>query len=331
MKNYAKFCKLNYKNRKFQLNLTEGGLDGTGFFTKCMSILRFAIPGYFIYCLSNALYFEFVLNKSGMGLAPSLIFSFILTCACTLPHTNFGNIYNSIFKNFIYKQKIKKFYEDMRNLEIDKNFFLEKNDKKQQRKAKKIIKYFFKETRKFYKLTKTYYRKKQKKGYLDGIKGYALETLETRQETIDKFIFHNAKLLIQLCPKYKDFILNRFKNRLENIKNNEAYYDEFVWTAETGENLIKNDCIDEDNSSNYIENLQKLLKLSPKQNNLGKTTSNLKSENKTENHNLDSKKDDVFEEYVEKIPVENKKIEKQILNKTNNIYKLKKLDEFMRE
>ena len=155
--------------------------------------------------------------------------------------------------------------------------------------------------------------------------------METRQETIDKFIFHNAKLLIQLCPKYKDFILNRFKNRLENIKNNEAYYDEFVWTAETGENLIKNDCIDEDNSSNYIENLQKLLKLSPKQSNLGKTTSNLKSENKTENHNLDSKKDDVFEEFVEKIPVENKKIEKQILNKTNNIYKLKKLDEFMRK
>ena len=43
------------------------------------------------------------------------------------------------------------------------------------------------------------------------------------------------------------------------------------------------------------------------------------------------RKDVVFEEYVEKIPVENKKIEKQILNKTNNIYKLKKLDEFMRE
>ncbi|MGN1208469.1 MAG: hypothetical protein ACI4TI_03270, partial [Christensenellales bacterium] len=328
---------------------------------KALAILRFSVPAYFAYCLANAIYFEFFLGKSALAFGTSLLLSFALSLACMLPHTNFGNIYNSIIKNMVYKHKICSFYERMRHLEFDKTIMNIKTEKKQQKITKKLLKYFSKQTKKIEKLTKTYYKKKQKKGYLDGIKGFALETLETRQETIDKFIFHNAKTLINLCPKNKNFILQRFNARLQNIKNNEPYYDEYVWTAETGENLIKNDCIQKD-SSNYINSLQKLLKIKPTNDNsvqINKqpkndftkpenldfeyadklTTQNVNAD-KTQNKIISNKMfaNDVVEEIkIETLKEQPKTIEKQNLDdksskqNMDSVYKIKQLEEIFYE
>lgn len=263
-KNYAKYCLLSTNSKKQQLNLTEGGLDGTSFFGKSMSIIRFIAPIMLIYSISKSVYLEYILNTSAFSMLSPLFASIIFSVFLMFPHTNFGNVYNSILKNFVYKSKIKNFYQYMKDLEIKKSNTKNQNKKDkfeniQKKETNHLLCYFEKQTKKFDKLTKSYYRKKSKKGYLDGLKGYALETLETRQETIDKFLFHNAKFLIELSPKHKDFIKTRFNKRLENIKNNEPYYDEYLWTIEKGENLVKNDCINKNEKSNYFENLKNFI------------------------------------------------------------------------
>lgn len=263
-KNYARYCKLNINEKTNQFNLTEGGLDGTNFFSKCLSVLRFAAPIGLIYSVSKSVYLEYILNTSAFSMLSPLFASIFFSVFLMLPHTNFGNVYNSVLKNYFYKNKIKNYYFYIRSLE-EKKLKTKNRNKKiyyeeiQKKETRSLLQYFEKQTKKFDKLTKTYYNKKSKKGYLDGIKGYALETLETRQETIDKFIFHNAKLFIELSPIHKDFIVDRFNKRLETIKNNEPYYDEYLWTIETGENLIKNDCINYNETTNYFENLKKFM------------------------------------------------------------------------
>jgi len=264
MKNYAKFCKLNIQNKTYQLNLTEGGFDGSNFLDKSFSVLRYLAPIFLVYYSAKFASLNFVLTKSTMSVCVGIGLSFFISLGCFLPHTIFGNVYNSIQKNRKYKKRIKEFYQDLKILENMKrkaktNRRVEKIEFYQAKEAKRFLNYLESETKKFKRLTKRYYTKKEKKGYLDGLKGFALENLETRQETIDKFLFHNAKLLMTLSPKHKNFVIERTKSRLENIKNGEPYYDEYIWTAMTNENLIKNDCLNKLESSNYIENLQKLL------------------------------------------------------------------------
>lgn len=279
MKNYAKFCKLDINNKSCQLNLTEGGLDGSNIFNKLFSVLRFTAPVCLLFFVTKGLVLEYLLNQSIFLVAYPLTISLMFTLGTMLPHTLFGNIYNSILKNYVYKQKIISFYNEMRELEVLKQKKGKYTDNKQEKKAKKILKYFEKQTKKFEKLSKKYYKKKAKKQYLDGIKGFALECLETRQETVDKFIFHNAKLLIELVPEKKGFILDRFNKRLKILKSDEPFYDEFVWTSETGENLIKNDCINKTDTSNYIQSLQELLGIENKSKEIKVET--LKSKPKT--------------------------------------------------
>ena len=264
MKNYAKFCKLNIQNKTYQLNLTEGGFDSANFLDKSFSVLRYLAPIFLTYYSAKFAFLNFTLTNATMPVCVGLTLSFMLTLGCFLPHTIFGNVYNSIQKNRKYIKKIKEFYQDVKILENMKRKAkttkrVEKIEFYQAKEAKRILNYFKSETKKFSNLTKRYYIKKERKGYLDGLKNFALENLETRQETIDKFLFHNAKLLMTLSPKHKDFIIERTKLRLENIKNGEPYYDEYIWTATTDENLIKNDCLNKLETSNYIENLQRLL------------------------------------------------------------------------
>ena len=264
MKNYAKFCKLNIQNKTYQLNLTEGGFDGSNFIDKSFSVLRYLAPIFLVYFTTKFASLNFVLAKSSMSVLAGLGFSFLISLGCFLPHTIFGNVYNSIQKNRKYIKRIKEFYQELKILENIKrkaktNRRIQKIELYQASETKKFLNYLESETKKFKRLTKHYYIKKDKKGYLDGLKGFALDSLETRQETIDKFLFHNAKLLMTLSPKHKDFVIERTKFRLESIKNGEPYYDEYIWTATTDENLIKNDCIDKLETSFYIESLQKLL------------------------------------------------------------------------
>lgn len=303
MKNYAKFCKLEINDKRYQLNLTEGGLDGSNILNKIFSIVRFIAPLGVLFCTAEILLLDYLTFLTPFSVAYPFMICSAFTLGCMFPHTNFGNIYNSICKNFVYKQKIKEFYDEMRELELQKVKKGKYTDEQQSKKANKILKYFEKQTFKFNRLSKSYYKKQQKKGYLDGIKDLALETLETRQETIDKFIFHNAKLLIELAPDKKSFILERFNYRLKTIKDNEPYYDEFIWTAETGENLIKNDCIDKNETSNYIQSLQELFGFEKKD-----TTPKF-----------------------EKLKEEPKKIEKTIEPTKSSIYKTKEIQEIFLE
>lgn len=266
MKNYAKYFKLKVKDDFYQLNLTEGGLDTSGAFNKFLSVARFSAPllalGVIIKNVITFLTLK-VINPTDISL---LISSLVLTFGTFLPHTNLGNAYNSINKKHKLKRKTKQFYENMRLLEQEKlkSRSQKVEDKilnKQIRLTKKFVGKLKKQTKKFNKLTKNYYKIQQKKGELSSLKEFALENLEMNQEAIDKFIFHNIGLLKLFAPTENDFLQERFENRYNNIISGEAYYDEYIWSATHEENLVKNDCIYKTDTSNYLKNLKRILKL----------------------------------------------------------------------
>lgn len=331
MKNYAKFCKLNIQNKTYQLNLTEGGFDGTNFIDKTFSVLRYLAPTCSLYCILKFAHLSAFGIKNASLITYSLL-TLAITCGTFLPHTTFGNVFNSIHKNRIYTKKIKEYYEKMRDFEIFKTKTkLEKRkfvfEKEQQKLTKKMLKYFEKQTTKFEHLTKRYYKIKEKNCYVDGLKGMAFDSLETRQETIDKFLFHNAKLLIALCPEYKDFIAKRARLRIENIVSGEPYYDEYVWSALEGENLIKNNCLNKKDTSNYIENLGKLL-LAKKENNEieyeklsipEKTLEDLKTENLYKNTEILNEKMQKIDKILNIFSENNsKKLQENVENSQKN-------------
>lgn len=266
MKNYAKFFKLKVNENYYQLNLTEGGLDTSGGFNKFLSVARFFAPlvglGFVIKNLVTFFMFKTV-NPADI----SLIFSsLVLTMGTFLPHTNLGNAYNSISKKRKLKRKTKSFYENMRLLEQEKlqtrtQKAEEKSLNKQINLTKNFIKYLKKQTRKFDKLSKNYYKKLNKNGKLSSMNEFALENLEMNQEAIDKFIFHNIGLLKIFDPKEQEFLQKRFEKRYNDIVCGSAYYDEYIWSAIHNEDLVKNDCIYKTDTSNYIKHLKRILKL----------------------------------------------------------------------
>ena len=68
MKNYAKYCKINLNNKKYQLNLTESGQDDSHFLNKFVSCASLLAPTYMVYKLIE----NFVLNNAMFVFTPDL-------------------------------------------------------------------------------------------------------------------------------------------------------------------------------------------------------------------------------------------------------------------
>ena len=266
MKNYAKFCKIKVKDDKYQLNLTENGIDSSGTFNKIVSIVRWGAPLYGLYVIVKNIVTFALFKMIDVNDVSHLISSLILTAGTFTPFTVLGNSFNSIFKSFIIKHKLKKYYENMRMFEKAKmnaksSKLIDRNLENQIKITRKLVRFLKRETKRCERLTKPYYKKQERNGELSNLKEYALENIEMNQEAIDKFIFHNYGLLIKLAPKDKEFLQERFEFRYSTIKDGDPYYDEYVWSASHDENLIKNDCIVKGEESNYLNALKKVFNL----------------------------------------------------------------------
>lgn len=271
MKHYAKYCKIKVKDKEQQLNLTESGYDTTRFFGKVFSGARFLAPlvlfGFLIKNIVSYVFFK----KIDLQDLQYIISSGLITSMVCLPFTNVGKANDAILKNYSLKLGRKKYYKKMRELEVLKTKTNE-NSKRydkltfaQVKLTRKYLKSLEKETNSFKRKTKRYYKFKENKGYIDGLKSLALDNSETYQESIDKMIFHNGALFIKLCPEYKKFILDRMNARFNYIKDGNPYDDEFLDSIKSGEELVKNDCIDKNSTSNYLELLRDTFDIEVKQ------------------------------------------------------------------
>lgn len=263
MRNYAKYCKINLNNKKYQLNLTEGGQDDAHFINKFASGVSLLAPTYMVYKLIE----NFVLNNAMFIFAPDLISkliaSGIIFFTFCLPITNVGKGYNAILRSILLKRKTKRYYAKMRKLEANKNNINEKNfTNKQIKITNKFVKHLKKVTNFNDFISRKYQRRIDKKGFVDGTRAFANDNIESVQEAIDKFIFHNREWLYNFCPKYKNFIKERMRIHYSIIKNEGNYYDEYIWSASHKDDVIvKNDCILMFEDSNYLDNLRKLFNI----------------------------------------------------------------------
>lgn len=263
MRNYAKFCKLNIDNKKYQLNLTETGSDDAHFFNKMLSVLSLASPVFVLYKLFEILYNKFTINIVSSELISHLIAGSFIMFAFVVPVFESSKGFNAILRGILFKNKTKKFYKKIRNLEKEKNNI---NYREITQEQKKLTKHFLK---KLVKITKKNERIKQKynkiydkKGYVDGMHAFVSDNIDSLQESVDKFIFHNKELLLKFCPEYSNFIEERYVLRYNVILNEENYYDEFIWSAShSKDNLIKNNCLNKGETSNYLNELKELFEL----------------------------------------------------------------------
>ena len=286
MKNYAKFCKIKLDNKSYLLNLTEGGYDTAGFIGRAFATIRHVAPLYAIYLIAKN-----VISFVNFGLIDMAEVSYFATAGIfiagfCMPLTSVGKAFNAITKCAILKHKTKKFYKKIRELEVQKNNSrINELNKiglvhKQENLTKSFIKLLKRNTNKFLRKTRRYYFKKEQ-GKLSGLKTFALENMEMHQEAIDKFIFHNYGLLAKLNVKEKDFLTSRCEVWYNKVKNNEPYYDEYIYSA-THENLIKNDCINKFEEYNYLQRLRDMFNLK-NENEISYTTLSKNEEKKLEN------------------------------------------------
>lgn len=259
MKNYAKYCKINLYDKKYQLNLTENGQDDAHFFNKFLSVNFWLSPVYMLYKLAENIY----LSNAGLtldnDLIPKITAAGIIFLSFCLPITNTGKGYNAILRSLLLKNKTKKFYERIRELETYKN---KRNCNKLSNKQVKIANSFVKKLKSITNfnefLSRKYQKRIQKKGFVDGTRAFANDNIESVQEAVDKFIFHNRNWLYEFCPKYQGFIKNRAGIHYNVIRNNGSYYDEYIWSIKNNEMLVKNDCLDKSEKTHYFDKLKTL-------------------------------------------------------------------------
>lgn len=263
MRNYAKFCKINLNNKKYQLNLTETGADDAHLFNKMLSVLSLSSPVFILYKLGQIFFFNFKFGFFNIDWISHILAGCVVALAFVIPLFESGKGFNLILRNILLKNKTKKYYKKMRNLEMDKMHLNYKiQNKKQQKVTKRFLSKLVKITKRNSRLKKKYVKILNKKGYVDGIKGFVNDNLETLQESVDKFVFHNKELLLKLCPKYKTFIQERYNERFNVIINDGNYYDEYIWSAShSNDNLIKNNCLNKGETSNYLQELKQLFSL----------------------------------------------------------------------
>jgi len=272
MRNYAKFCKINVNNTKYQLNLTEAGQDDAHFFNKFVSVASYIAPGYMLFSLGQNLFLNSMSLVFSTDLITKLVAAGIVFFTFCLPITNVGKGYNSILRGLILKRKTKNYYSKMRKLEYNKNNINEKtNTDKQIKLTNKFIGLLKRVTSYNDLLARKYQRKISKKGYVDGTNAFANDNIESVQEAVDKFIFHNRDFLYNYCPKHQKFIKNRMMTHYSIIKNDGNYYDEYYWSAtHKNDMLVKNDCIFNHETTDYFERLRKLfnVKIEEEKNNI---------------------------------------------------------------
>lgn len=262
MRNYAKFCKINVNNKKYQLNLTEAGQEDH-LFNKFMSVGIMATPAYLIYKACEYFYLSFLGLALDISFISKVLAVGVIFLTVCLPFTNVGKGYNSILRSLILKHKTKKYYAKMRKLEAGKNNInCKRKDKKQIKLTNKFVKGLKRRTKYNEFMSKKYQRKIEKKGFVDGTNAFANDNIECVQEAIDKFIFHNRDFLYENCPSFRGFIKSRMKTHYEIVKNEGSYYDEYIWSAShDNDMLVKNDCVQAFETTNYFENLKKLFNI----------------------------------------------------------------------
>ena len=261
MRNYAKFCKIKLNDKKFQLNLTESGIDSATLFDKFFAKFRTVFPLTLLVSLGLGIY-----NFFTVGFIPSLILGFIGAgligaISCFMPGTSLANAYNAINQNAKLVKKLKKYYKEMRNYEILKQIN-SKNIKKQVSLTSKTLHDLLILTKKNDKKLKRYYKELNIKEDLGGLSNFAYDNLTMLQQTIDKFIFHNKDILMELCPRYEKFINDRTIEHYETLTGGYAYYDEYVWSAKhKNDIMVKNNCINKKDNTTYFNYLKEVLNL----------------------------------------------------------------------
>ena len=170
---------------------------------------------------------------------------------------------NAILRSLILKSQLKKYYKKMRSFENKKtNLNCKTINNSQKNLTQNFLKKLNKITKRNAKIQKKYNKIIKKKGFVDGLHAFVNDNIESLQEAVDKFVFHNKEILLKLCPEQKNFINERFIKRFEIIKNEGNYYDEFIWSAShSKDNLIKNNCINKGETSDYLERLKELFNL----------------------------------------------------------------------
>ena len=296
MRNYAKYCKINLDGHKYQLNLTENGQDDAHFLNKLFSVNFWIAPLYIFYKVAENLYLNFSGLAPDVEFIPKLATAGLITLSFCLPFTNTGRGYNAILRSLFLKNKTKKYYAKMRSLEAEKN---NKNSKKIQKKQIKLTIKFLKHLKSVTNfnelLSRKYQKRIQKYGFVDGTRAFANDNIESVQEAVDKFIFHNRNWLYRYCDKYRSFIKSRANTHYSVIKNGGNYYDEYIWSASHKDDmLVKNDCLDKFEDTEYFNELRKI---------------------------FDFKTEDTQEIQPEDYPVEERKIEKTTQTVVKNIYK----------
>ena len=119
-----------------------------------------------------------------------------------------------------------------------------------------------KTTKRNFNIQKKYNKIIKRKGFVDGMHAFVNDNIESLQEAVDKFVFHNRDLLLKFCPEQNDFIKKRCCYRYNTIKNEGNYYDEFIWSASHSKDiLVKNNCLNKGETSNYLEELKVLFDL----------------------------------------------------------------------
>jgi len=229
---------------------------------KSISVLGQAAPLFMLYKIGEIVYNFLTFNVVSLDLISHFLAATILACGFAFPFTKTGKGYRAILKSLKLKHKTKKYYKKMHTLEKTKTNINAKRVTEEQRKVtKRFLKKLMKITNKNNKIQEKYKKIAIKKGYVDGLKAFVSDNIDSYQEAVDKFIFHNRSLLIKLCPEYKGFVDKIFMDRYTTIVTGENYYDEYIWSAFHNDDiLIKNDCINKNETSNYLQELYNIFK-----------------------------------------------------------------------